>query len=136
MDPSQTVSELSINYSSDFTQNNVSLLYTYSVERANVVKDYKIDRRDPLSPVKTVLSDVADCENLAIEIMETSKQPERKIEVQIFEILDLQIFDIIGIDTGLFNETNIEYGEILNIEPDYINKRQKITIRVIPDYIK
>ena len=69
------------------------------------------------------------------EIMSTSADPERMVSVENLGILDIRIFNIIGVDTGKFNQESIEYGELLGMPPDYINERMKLNIRVIPGYI-
>jgi hypothetical protein len=134
VDPKETVSELQINYSPNF-QEKEPLTKVYSDLKTEIIAEYTIDRREPLSPVETVLADEADVEPLAVEIMDTSAAPVRRINVESLELLtEIRFFDIVGIDTGTFGNENIEYGEFLSIEPDYNEYTQSITIRIIPGY--
>jgi hypothetical protein len=135
VDPKQTVSELNIEYAPNFKISDDKLSFVYTDDSETVIRDYSIDRRDPLSPVKTVLNDVSDVEDLAIEIMETSASPNRLIKAISINILTgVRLFSIIGIDTGVNGQENIEYGELLNLDPDYNKFTQSVDIRVIPDY--
>jgi len=104
------------------------------VDAAAVIADYNITRRDPLSPVQTVLVNQADVIALGAEIMDTSKQPIRKITTEDINVIQSRLFSIIGIDTGLFGVPNVEYGELLAIESDYNKYQQNLTIRIIPGY--
>jgi len=129
-----TVSELLIEYSRNYvTKDPFNFLYTG--EKGSVIASYGINRRDPLSPVETVLTEESDAESLAIEIMGTSKEPERIIETDPVDIdKNIRIWDIVGVDTAQYGKENIEIGEILGVEPDYINNREKYTVRILPDY--
>lgn len=132
--PESIVSELVVNYSPDFVDDELGLVFTYSDQRTEVIQNYSIDRRDPLSPVETVLTNSSDANTIAQEIMETSADPERIISVTHVNFIDSRLFGIIAIDTGGFEDITLEYGELLNSQPDYINNTEKITIRVIPNY--
>jgi hypothetical protein len=135
VDPSETVSELQINYSPNFKEDE-SLTKIYTDDRLTVISNYTIDRREPLSPVETILVTESDVDDLAKEIMETSAAPVRRIKVDSLDLLtDTRFFQIVGIDTGTFGNENIEYGELLTIEPNYNEFTQNITIRVIPNYV-
>ena len=103
----------------------------YDTEKNIIVKDYGINRRTPISPLKTVLVLAADAETIAIEVMETSSSPERIVTVTSFGIDDLRSFNLIGVDTGTFGNELIEMGEILSIIPNYFLNRQTIRIRVL-----
>ena len=130
----ETVSELTINYAPDFTDRKKDLTYNYSDKKSEVISNYGINRKTPLSPVQTILFAQSDAEDIAEEIMETSDQPSREITGTTVEYIeDAKLFDIIGIDTGRYGSENLEYGEILNITPDYFNDRQRFTIRTIDD---
>lgn len=134
VNPSEVVSELQVNYSPDAALNE-TLSKIYSENREDVVTKYSIDRRDPLSPVETVLADEADVDTLAAELMETSTDPTRYITTQTTDLLtNVRFFDIVGIDIGTFGNEFIEYGELLSIIPNYNEFTHDIRIRVIPDY--
>ena len=134
MDPTETVSELVLEYAPNFKDEKDKLSYNYTVDAAAVIADYNITRRDPLSPVQTVLVNQADVIALGAEIMDTSKQPIRKITTEDINVIQSRLFSIIGIDTGLFGVPNVEYGELLAIESDYNKYQQNLTIRIIPGY--
>jgi len=132
--PDSVISELLIEYSPDFRA-KTALNYLYSAEKNSVVLLYGINRREPISPLKTLLTTVADAENLALEVMATSKQPERVIEVTCRGFIkNPRLFSIFKVDTGTYKNPVYEYGELLGIAPDLINKSQTFTIRVIPGY--
>lgn len=134
LSPEETVSELQINYSPNF-EDDTSLTEVYSDQKLEVITNYTIDRREPLSPVKTVLANQSDVKPLAIEIMETSAAPIRKINTESVDLLrDVRFFAIVGIDTGTLGNENIEYGELLTIDPNYNEFTQSIIIRTILDY--
>ena len=131
---SETVSELTLNYAPDFTDRKKDLTFTYSDSKSDVISNYGINRKTPLSPVQTTLYDVADVEALAVEIMSTSSKPAREITFTTVEFIDdVKLFDIIGVDTGRYGSENMEYGEVLEIAPDYFNVRQRFKIRTIED---
>jgi hypothetical protein len=134
VDPSQLVSELIVDYSPDFIDKELGLSSTYSVNRDQVVQDYTLDRREPLSPVKTVLVEETDAQSIAAEIMDTSSTPERKIKTSHVNFIKARLLGIVAIDTGEYEESNIEYGELLFYDPDYLNKQETVEIRVVPDY--
>jgi len=128
-----TVSELLIEYSRNYVTKD-PFNFLYRGDKVSVITDYGINRREPLSPVKTGLTEEADAETLALEIMDTSKQPERIIETDPVDIdKNIRIWDIVAIDTGKYGEENIEIGEVLGVAPDYLNNREKYTVRIIPD---
>jgi len=129
----EIVSEVLIQYAPNFKDpENEYKSFTYIDERSKVIKDYGLDRREPLSPVETVLTDEGDAEALAVKLMDTSNQGETRPAVQKARIKkDLAVFDIIGLDVGRYNVADYLYGEVLNIEPDYIGNREKYIIRAI-----
>lgn len=133
-DPEEIVSELYLTYAPNFAdKENDFLSYLYSDDKTTVVKDYGLNRRDPLSPVETVLVDEADIIALAEEIMQTSAQAQTKPITERVRInTDYELFAMIGTDVGRDQVTDYRYGEILTIEPDYINNTEKVTIREIP----
>lgn len=134
LDSQDTVSEIQVLYSPNFKADDF-LSYLYDAQKTEVVVNYLINKREPISPLKTVLVNESDAQALAIEIMETSAAPIRKIVVNTTELLtDLRFFDIIGIDTGTFNNVNIEYGEVLGISPNYDEFTQTIEVRIVPGY--
>lgn len=134
VDTNDVVSELLITYSPNF-KTDESLSYLYTDDKTEVVNNYLIDRREPLSPVETVLVNESDVIDLAIELMETSAAPTRKILTQSVDLLlNTRFFQIVGIDTGTFGNENIEYGELLTVDPDYNEFTQAVEIRVIPGY--
>lgn len=130
VDPDKVVSALTVEYSPDFPKKD-PLVFLYDTEKNIIVKDFGINRRDPLSPLKTVLVLAADAEVVAIEVMETSSSPERIVTVTSFDIDDLRSFNLIGVDTGTFGNEFIEIGEILSIVPNHFLNRQTIRIRVL-----
>jgi hypothetical protein len=133
--PDEVVSELVLQYAPNFKDDDDVLQYVYTTDKVSVITNYGINRRDPLSPVETILTEQADVISLAQEIMETSNQPARYITVESTRLLlNSRLFSIVGIDTGLLDNENIEYGELLSIEPNYNDFRQTVKIRVIPDY--
>ena len=128
------VSELDIEYSRNFATKD-ALSFLYDDEKSEIINQYGINRRDPLSPVKSVLTEESDSENLALEIMDTSTRPERIIKTDPVEInKDARIFKMIAIDTGQYDNELLEYGEILSIVPDYLNNIEEYNVRIIPDY--
>jgi len=133
--PEQIVSELAITYAPNFKVKDDLITYVYTVDRDDVIVNYNINRREPISPLKTILFDEADVLALAIEVMSTSAGPERIITVEHDTIIKARLFSIIGIDTGLFGNERFEYGEILELSPDYKSMTQVITMRTIPGYV-
>lgn len=135
VDPDKVVSELLVEYSPDFPRKQ-SLTSLYTGARAEVINNYGLDRRDPLSPIKTILVNQSDAAAVSLEIMSTSKQPERLIEVgRKGFIKNPRLFSIIKVDTGTYGQKNYEYGEMLAMVPDLINMAQTFTIRILPDYV-
>jgi len=132
--PEQIVSELAITYAPNFKVKEDLITYVYAVDRDDIIVNYNINRREPISPLKTILFDEADVLALAIEVMSTSAGPERIITVEHDTIIKARLFSIIGIDTGLFGNERFEYGEILELSPDYKSMTQVITMRTIPGY--
>jgi len=132
--PEQIVSELAITYAPNFKIKEDLITYVYTVDRDDVIVNYNINRREPISPLKTILFDEADVLALAIEVMSTSAGPERIITVEHDTIIKARLFSIIGIDTGLFGNERFEYGEILELSPDYKSMTQVITMRTIQGY--
>lgn len=128
----ELVSEILVEYSRDFVEKE-PLQIIYSDD--SVTSRYGIDRRDPISPVKTLLVNEAEAIAIAEEIAETSTDPQRIIGTTKKNVnKEIRLFDIVSVDTGELGEEKIEYGEVLNISPDYIGKRQTYTIRIVPDY--
>ncbi len=129
----ELVSEIVVEYSRDFVAKD-SLQYIF---RDNtVVGKYGVDKREPLSPVKTILVNESDAQAVAEEIAETSTDPQRLIGVTKTEInKDIKVFDVVSVDTGEFGNESIEYGEILSINPDYLGKAQTYSIRALLDYV-
>lgn len=128
---SETVSELTATYYPDFTDNDNSLSYTYSDSKYSTIGNYAINRKDPLSPVETILTEQADVISVLSEIMETSSSPIRTLSAKSNQFLDSDLFDCIGIDEGRSDSENIFYGEILSISPVYIEEEQSYVIREI-----
>jgi hypothetical protein len=136
VDPDEVVSELVVTYSPDFTQDDTALQYVDTESRSEVIVNYGIDRRDPLSPVNTVLVDKSDVIDTAREIMSTSDTPVRIINIPASQIYDsAALFKIVGCDTGDIGNPIFEWGEVLTIDPDYLGDTQNITIRIIPDFV-
>jgi hypothetical protein len=132
--PKETVSELTINYSPDFTDKDKPLTFTYSDDKGQVIGNYGINRKDPISPVNTILYNKSDAESTAAEIMSTSNHPARELTFDnVILIKSIKLFDIIGVDSGRFEQENFEYGEVLSIVPDYFKNTQKYIIRTIDD---
>lgn len=134
IDSNETVSELVIEYAPNF-RTKEALSYIYSETQEQTIRDYGINRRDPLSPVKTVLTEPADVAALGDEIMDTSADPVRLISATDQDIKEVRVFDIIAIDTGNFGNERLEYGEVLKIFPDYFSHTQSYEIRIVPDYV-
>ena len=133
-DSKNTVSELLVEYSRDFTTKE-ALTYLSDDTKSETIDNYGINRREPLSPVKTWLTTAAGAKNCADKIMATAKEPERIINVQKRQVVnDLKLFEIIKIDTGAEDVVNWEYGELLAFTPDFFNNSMNLTIRVLPDY--
>jgi hypothetical protein len=137
VDPSKVVSEIAVQYSPDFTDDKQFLQIVYTDDRAAVVRNYGVDKRDPISPVKTALTLQSDADDTAEKIAATSSAPERRITIPQKDIdKGLKDFNIIGVDTALLQEDPyIEYGELLQNNPDYNTNNQSLVIRVLPDYV-
>jgi hypothetical protein len=133
IDPEKTVSEMVVKYARNFVNDKRSLELLYSDQAEETIGNYGIDRRDPVSPYETVLFLESDARSIAELVMQVISSPDKKIISEAFRFIGLQLFDIIGIDVGRFGNESILYGEILNFQPDYLNDREKVTIRVIDD---
>lgn len=129
-----TVSELVVEYAPDFTSDE-ALQYVHTDDHDRVVSNYGIDTREPISPLQTILTVIDDVIALAEKVMDIYSYPEDIREVETTAFLNIRLFDIIGVDTGKFNEHVYEYIEITSIDPDYNNFNQKIIGRIIPGYI-
>lgn len=127
----KTVSELVIQYSPDFVDEEKNIQYLYDAEKDEIIARYGINRRTPLSPIKTVLHNLVDVQALAISIMQIYSSPDKNIIVQSLRLLGRNLFDIIGIDVGRHDNQDILYGEVLEIAPDYLAVNEKETIRII-----
>lgn len=125
------VSELVIEYAPDFVDDKKNLQYLDDSEKDEVIARYGINRRDPLSPVKTVLYEESAAQDLATKLMAVYSSPDKQITLESLRIINQQLFDIIGIDIGRHNNQNLIYGELLSFEPDYLGQNEKIMIRVI-----
>ena len=127
----QIISELLIEYSPDFTNKDRGLSFVYTDEAARVIADYGINRREPISPLKTVLTELTDVEGLAVDVMETAGYGETTPEFEKPQIeKSLSLFECIGVDVGRHDSPLYAYGEILQIQPDYLKDIEKIKIRV------
>jgi len=128
----ELVSEILVEYSPDFVAKEpLQTVVRYS----EVPSRFGIDTRDPISPVKTVLINESDAIATANEIAETSTTPERIVTTEKTTVnKEINIFNIVSIDTGEYGRESTEYGEVLSINPDYISKRQSYKCRIIPGY--
>ena len=125
------VSELVIEYAPNFIDDKKNLQFLYDDDRDDVIARYGINRREPLSPVKTVLYEESAADDLAEKLMSVHASPDKQITLESLRIIDQQLFDIIGIDIGRHGVEDLVYGELLSFDPDYLKQNEKITIRVI-----
>jgi hypothetical protein len=134
-DSKNVVSALTVNYSPDFVDDDFTLSVEDTNSRETVIQTFGLDRREPLSPLKTVLSDRADALAIAEEIMETSADVESPvtIEVPYRTGFVLYPFDMVTLDAGRYDEAKLKRCEVLEVKPDYNNYRVSITARIIED---
>jgi hypothetical protein len=131
MSADDTVSEVIVEYAPDYVKNSAKQII-YSNDREDTIRNYAIDRREPISPLKTILFNKADAVAIAAQVMETSADPERKIRLQAKGIYkEINIFDIIDVDTQSYDGEEMERAEVLYFQPDYLNNTQTITARTI-----
>jgi hypothetical protein len=131
IDTEKLVSELVVEYAPDFANDKNNLQFVYTDDSDEVIGRYGVNRREPLSPIQTVLFEESAAEDLAEKLMSVHSSPDKQITVDSLRIINQQLFDIIGIDIGRHNQEELVYGELLSFEPDYLNQNEKITIRLI-----
>jgi hypothetical protein len=122
-----------VNYSPDFVDDDFTLSVEDTNSRETVIQTFGLDRREPLSPLKTVLSDRADALAIAEEIMETSADVESPvtIEVPYRTGFVLYPFDMVTLDIGRYGQADWKSCEVLSVKPDYNNYSVQIEARVI-----
>ncbi len=131
IDPQKCVSELYITYAPNFINKDKPLSYVYDVLKNQIITLYGINRRDPISPVETVLYDKADVITYGALLMETIGSPEKQISVEALRMIDLPLLSIIGINIGKDGVTEYAYGEIIEFAPKYLKGIENVTIRTI-----
>lgn len=131
IDPQKCVSELYIKYSPNFVDDEKYLSYVYDALKDQIITLYGINRRDPISPVETVLVNKSDVEDYGALLMETIGSPEKQITVEALRMIDLPLLSILGINIGKNGATEYAYGEIIEFSPKYLTGIESVTIRTI-----
>jgi hypothetical protein len=120
-----------VTYAPNFNDDSIRLQYVDDTYKDSVIENFGINRRDPLSPVDTILFDSVDVIALAGKLMDIYSSPQQIIKCESRRLLGRNLFDIIGIDVGRHDDEHLYYGEVLEIAPDYLGKIEKVTIRKI-----
>lgn len=129
------VSSLAVEFSRNFRK-NTGILEENTDYEEDVIKDYGLQTRGNISPVRTVLRDRIDADAVSEEIMDTSKTPDKILSwsVKMFpDIMNLLPFDLVDIDAGRYDEPDRKLVELLTVAPNYNNYTINFSGRVLSD---
>lgn len=132
------VNQLTVQYAPDFVDSKKIIDVTNTTYKAQIIRDYGNLATGSISPVKTVLFTQSDAIALAAEIMETSKRPDKIVDISVAGFnfaTDLVPFDIIDLplqrDANNEGPDDIRRVEVLSVEIDSNRQIAKITGRIV-----
>ena len=127
----ELVSELVVNYAPNFKNDDDILSVINSTYKNYVIGNYGFNRREPLSPIQTIIYNETDAINLADEIMQTSKDNQNIIEVETLSFDQYNIFDIGVINIARFDKTIDVVCEVLLVKSNLRDYKNTLQLRVI-----
>lgn len=110
----ETVSIVEVRYSPSFVDDDDSFRTRYTDDRTAVTAAYGVDSSQPVSPVKTVLTEEADALALGEEVASTSSDPQSLVSLTIpLTANPVGLFDIVQVDVGRVGVEAFRVYEVL-----------------------
>jgi hypothetical protein len=140
-DTSGFMNQLTVQYAPDFVDNKKIIDVTNSAYKSDIIRDYGNLTTSRISPIKTVLYAEADAIALAAEIMQTSKRPDKIVDITVagFQFAaDLVPFDILDLplqrDANDEGPDDIRRVEVLSVKIDSDRQTAQIQGRIVGSY--